>query len=168
MNEIISFKEEIFFRLKSPWKQSAFNGVFAIVVILAGFGVFFPFMIKNNFNIPDISISLGTYFIASIVSSSLDLGLSIKTINKASYIIYTILALVITLILFSLAITIRPNFWKLSIAVFGFVLSFMIWIIANSDKEIFDDLKYTKKLERSIKTTSEIDDMLNELKNENE
>lgn len=168
MNELITFKQEIFFRLKAPWKQSAFKGVFSIVLILAGLGVFLPFLIKNNFNIPDVSISLGTYFIASIVSSSLDLSLSIKTINKASYVIYTTLALVISLVLFLLTIILNFNLLKLVFAIIGFMLSFIIWVIANSDKEIFDDIKYTKKLEQSIQNTSSFDSMLDELKENDE
>ncbi len=163
MSELKSFKQEISLRLKEPWKQTAFTGVFLIVIILAGFGIFFPFIMKNELTIPDLSISLGTYFVASIVSSSLDLSLSVKTINKASYIIYTILVMIIMLLMFLFSVILQINYLKLFFAILGFILSILIWIIANSEKDIFDDVKFAKKLKSSMEDTNNYNNMLNEL-----
>jgi hypothetical protein len=162
-----NFIKEIKSKFKKPWKQSAFIGYFVLSLILALIAIFAPiFEIKDDYY-RAITASISTFFLASIVSSIVDLNLSFTTLNKASFSIYTILVLVISMIVFMITF-ILSDFWRLFPSIFGFLLAFFIWVISNSDKDVFDDKKYAKKLKSSINDTNNYNDMLDKISDNNE
>jgi len=161
MNKQNSFWKEIRDKLISPWKQSAFNGVFFITNFIAFFAILFPFIINKEIDSYNLSISISTYFLASIVSSAIDLSLS-QSINKASFAIYTISSLVIIFIMFVLAVSFKDN-KSLLFAIIGYLFSIIIWILANSGKSIFDDKKYNNIMDKSIIETNNYQEMLNQV-----
>lgn len=163
--EKIGFKKEISFRLTKPWCP-AFHGYFwGFVVLFAVISIVIPIIISSSIDSRIIAISIGTYFIALMASSSIDISLSFTTINKASFTIYTFIFLIISFILFFLALYLS-DFWGIFPAILGFLISLLVWIVANSDKDILNDEKHAKKLKESINETNDYYNLLNQVEND--
>jgi membrane associated rhomboid family serine protease len=158
----INFWSEVKRRLTDPWKESAFSGYFVLTIILASVAIFTPLCDVSSGYTKAISGSIGTFFLASIVSSTLDLNLSFSIINKASFSIYTILALIISIALFVLTFILTDN-WRLFPSLTGLLLSLFIWVIANSDKDIYNDEKHAKKMKESFTRTNNYQNLFNQI-----
>lgn len=164
---IFNFWNEVKRKLVDPWKESAFCGYFTLTIILAAIAIITPLADVSSGYTQVITASISTFFVALIVSSTIDLNLSFNTINKASFSIYTILALIISIVLFALTFLLS-DFWRLVPSTVGFVISIIIWIIANSDKDIVNDKKHAKKLEESIAKTNNYQSLLNNISGSDE
>lgn len=158
----INFWSEVKRRLTDPWNESAFYGYFILTIILASVAIFTPLNDVSSGYTKAISASVGTFFLASIVSSTIDLNLSFSIINKASFSIYTILALIISIVLFVLTFILVDN-WRLIPSLTGLLLSLFIWVIANSDKDIYNDEKHAKKMKESLDRTNNYQNLFNEI-----
>jgi len=167
MKERTNFKNEIKNKLREPWKQDAFIGYFILTIILSAIAIFTPLYNISQDYVQNISSAIGTFFLASIVSSTIDLNLSFKTINKASFSIYTIIALIIVIALFAFTILYSGILGLIS-AIIGFLFSLFIWVIANSEKEILNDEKHTIKLKESFAKTNDFGDLLKQITDSDE
>jgi len=159
---VLNFWNEVKRKLSDPWKEAAFCGYFALTIILAAVAIITPLTDVSSGYIQVITASISTFFIASIVSSTIDLNLSFDTINKASFSIYTILALIISIVLFALNF-ILTDYWRLIPSIAGFIVSIIIWIIANSEKDIVNDKKHAKKLADSVAKTNNYSSLLSQI-----
>ena len=61
------------------------------------------------------------------------------------------------------AATIQKSFWKFLNLKSIFVVSLIIWIIANSDKDIFNDEKHAMKMVESFAMTNNYPNLLNQI-----
>ncbi len=153
------FFEEVKNRFIKPWDQSAFIGYFILSIILSCIAIMVPLVdISDRFS-QAISSSMGTFFIASIVSSTIDLNLSFRTRNKASFSIYTILTLIVSIILFAFIFFLNEA-WRLIPAIIGFLIALFVWIIANSEKDILNDEKVIEKTRESFATINSYDEKM--------
>jgi hypothetical protein len=154
-DNINTFRNEIEQRLTKPWKQSAFHGYFwGIIITFAIVSLIVPlFNVETTKAIQTIAISAASYFIALVGSSSIDISLITSTKFKASFSIYSFVIFIFSIILFALSVLL-PSFWGIIPAGLGLVFAILVWIVANSDKDIYNDEKYSKKLEESIIATS--------------
>jgi len=158
----INFWSEVKRRLTDPWKESAFYGYFILTIFLALVAILTPLSDVSSGYTKAISASIGTFFLASIVSSTIDLNLSFSIINKASFSIYTIHALIISIALFALTFILANN-WRLIPSLIGLLFSLFIWVIANSDKDIYNDEKHAKKMKESFDRTNNYQKLYNEI-----
>lgn len=157
-----NFWKEVKRRITEPWTEPAFYGYFILTIILASVAIFTPLSDVSSGFSKAISASIGTFFLASIVSSTIDLNLSFSIINKASFSIYTILALIISIALFVLTFILTDD-WRLIPSLTGLLLSLVIWVIANSDKDIYNDEKHAKKMKESFARTNNYQNLLNQI-----
>jgi hypothetical protein len=162
-----SFWSEVKDKLTTPWKQSVFIGLFILLLLLVAIAVIVPLLKISSGYIQSISISLSTFFIATIVASTIDLQLSYSFLNRASLIVYAILSLLIVLILFALSVLLSGSISLLP-AISGFIISIIIWIIANADKDISSDKKHQQKMIQSIKQTNAYNEFFTKVTEEDE
>lgn len=162
-----NFFEEIKIRFTKPWNQPAFVGYFILSIILALIAIAAPLVDISEKYYQAISASMGTFFIASIVSSTIDLNLSFRTRNKASFSVYTILTLIISILLFTIIFFLKEG-WRLIPAIFGFLIAMFVWIIANSEKDILNDEKVIEKTKESFDAINNYDNMLDKLEENDE
>jgi len=162
-----NFWSEVKDKLTAPWQQSVFIGLFILLLLLVTIAVVVPLFKISSGYIQSISVSLSTFFIATIVASTIDLQLSYSFLNRASLIVYAILFLLIVLILFALSVLLSSSISLLP-AILGFIISIVIWIIANADKDISSDKKHQQKMLQSIKQTNEFSEFFNKAIKEDE
>lgn len=136
-----SFFQEIGYRFSKPW-NSAFLGYFLLIVIVfAGFGVAFSFLsaIKSPQNDGIIvAQNLGTYFMAILAASVIDLNISWEIENRVSFLIYSLLAFAVGVGILVCTYLIKSDLAFIP-AFLGCLLAWLIWIIANSTNEKLSD-----------------------------
>lgn len=144
------FLAEQWKRFCNPWKNPAFKYyLFWIVFCFGslGIGISIAQEYKNveGFEIKKISESIATTFVALIAGSLVDLNLSFNIKNIPSLIINSIAFIGVSILLVYLSFSIN-GLWSLIPAVIGYLLSLVIWILANSDNEKLSDSTYYKRM----------------------
>ncbi|PWK17192.1 hypothetical protein LV89_04478 [Arcicella aurantiaca] len=130
---------EIGSRVNKPLKSPTFIMYFlGLVALMGGIGVYTTiyFEINNNYcliNHWNIALSLGTYFIALIASSSVDLILSSQPEQKDLKAFGIILILLGITLFFLIAII--HNAYSYVFAFGGTLLAFCSWWIANANND---------------------------------
>lgn len=141
----MNFFQEVWLRFQMPWKQGAFVGYFIFIVVLfGGVGVLASIHDVYQDGWKDcfrIAQNVGTYFMAIIAASVVDLNLSLSIKNFASLIIYSIVALAVSLVLFYWSYTANSNVAFVP-ACLGLVLGLVVWILANADNDKLNDSSF--------------------------
>lgn len=155
-NKYRSLFNKLVFRFKSPWAEPAFLFYFIITVCVIGpagiWTALVPSTLPNCVGQNALS-NMATYFISLSVASCL----SFVNINKKdeeirddnSIIYVAVLIGLIQAILFFLAVFLKRN--RLIPAIFGLVISLLIWIIANSDNKEIVGIGYDDKMRAKTK-----------------
>lgn len=143
------FLTEQYERFKMPWKHFAFKSYFFwIVIIFGSLGVFITLYEELTACHPDpekISEGIATTFVALIAASLVDLNLSFNVKNIPSLIINSIAFIGLSILLLFLSFSVQ-SWWSLIPAIVGYVLSLLIWILANADNERLADETYYKRM----------------------
>lgn len=130
-----NFIDEIKERFISPFKYPQYVGYFIFCILLIGAtGVYitiWDFFVNNGDGL-DISKEMGTYLIAILGTSILDLNLSREIKNKDSFFIYSLIILLIGVITVFLIVRIDTIF-SFILAFIGVLLAWFIWWFANAD-----------------------------------
>lgn len=150
MDNKVSFYAEIRQRFLMPWNQEAFKSYFIwIIIIFGGISIGFTFydeiVVQEKFSWHTISKSIGTTFCALIAGSLVDLNLSFKIKNMPSMIINSIGIVGTSIFLLFLIFKMNSN-WSILPAIIGYIISLIIWIIANADNENLSDGTYYDKI----------------------
>lgn len=133
------FNTEIKERLSSPW-GAPFLGYLLIVFLMGGIGIILNIIVThiNICQAPEIAKNIGVFFIAIIVSSSVDLNLTESIINRKAFLIWSTLIAFVSVVLLVLIFT-SQNFWSYFLSGIGVIISVIIWVLANSDSEKFSE-----------------------------
>lgn len=138
----INFFREIVERFKLPWSKGAFNAYFFIIVVFfGGIGIWASMLDVWNDCGKDayrISQNIGTYFMAIIAASLVDLNLSFKIKNVASLVIYSMACLGVACGLFYWSYNITSNY-SFIFSILGILIGWLVWILANADNEKLND-----------------------------
>lgn len=152
MEEDDNIFQEIWKRFKKPWCIS-FSLYFAIVIIFFGSaGVWLP--ILRDGGIIDVSsfcMNVITYSCALIVPAFVSICLSVWNFkNKVSLVIF------ITTMLVVVAITIGYTIFGDSLidAIICFIISLVLWVIANCENEEMNDNKFNESIKEGTKSVS--------------
>jgi peptidoglycan/LPS O-acetylase OafA/YrhL len=154
-----NFFEELWDRFKMPWKHIAFKSYFFwIVIVFGGLGIIITCCEELGKETPiffNIARSVATTFIALIAASLVDLNLSFNIKNIPSLIINSLALIGVSILLLYFSFTIQTELSLLP-AIIGYVLSILIWILANADNERLSDGTYYKKmLERAAELSKD-------------
>lgn len=142
---------ELRFRLISPWKKLGFTLYFLLVVILfGGIGVIMSFFFDDNFNGTGYISNLMTYSIALSIPACITILIQYypKAINKLSLVILCISLLIIQVIVIFIFYFVDNG--QLPVAILSTILSWIFWVIANSDNEYLDDKTYSQTIKDDI------------------
>ncbi len=126
---------EIKSRLISPFKYPQYVGYFFFCILIVGaMGVTIKIWHYVFNNGPAIAIpkEMATYLIAILGSSVLDLNLSQKIRHKDSFLIYSLILLVLGVFIVLLIVRL-DNYFSYFLAIFGVLLSWFFWWFANAD-----------------------------------
>lgn len=142
------FFQEICDRLSKPWNSAFFGYFFLIVIVFAGFGVFYSFF--NALHSPSgeaviVAQNLATYFMAILAASVIDLNISWEIENRVSFLLYSVIILVVGILLLIWTYSMNSGFAFVP-SILGCLLSWFIWIIANADNEKLSDENFYNKM----------------------
>ena len=130
-----TFGYEIKERLVQSLMNETFIGYFLVCIVFFGsLGVFISIFDYDLANAYKIAFSMGTYSIAITASAFVDLNLSKRIKQKSSFLIYSLFILGTCIALLVATYFTKSNFAFVFSSI-GCILSWIIWIIANSDNE---------------------------------
>lgn len=137
-------------KLKSPWSISFFLYFVFFVVLIGGLGVIFSFfqgLYNHSFNSWNIIENIITYSITLAFPAAIPLLQSIfKTENKVSLII-----LILSSLLLIIGLSIISYIFKIAIpALICLVISWIIWIIANSENKSLQDKSFNETIKADL------------------
>ena len=158
MNESKHFFSEIVERLKlqvKPFNDLYFTYLLVFVIGIGGIGIWvsiFQELQKDVINEYNITFNIGTYFIALVSTSYIDLTTNDKITNKKSLQIYSFVMLIVLLFLFYLSNNCKP-FWSIIFSIIGTFITLLVWHIANSENQKFNEENYNQKIRKEAAKT---------------
>lgn len=140
---------EAFEHFSLPWKQVAFKlYFFGIVIGFGGVGLWLTiyecYMSTEN-DMYKVSQGLGTYFIAIIAASIVDMNLSTSFKNLSSLYILTVIILGLAFVLFLFSYFIKSGY-SIIPAIIGTLISLIVWTLANAENEKLNDKTFYEKM----------------------
>jgi len=149
MNDNI-FKE-LYDRLIKPWKKIGFTLYFLLVVVIfGGIGVIMSFFFAGNTNDSGFVSNLMTYSIALSIPACITILLQYfpRATNKVSLVLLSISLLIIQVIVIFIFYFI--DYGQLLVAILSTILSWIFWVIANSDNAYLDDKTYSQTIKDDV------------------
>lgn len=137
-----------------------FNDLYTVylvffVLLIGGAGIWISLIQELNntyFNTKSLTLNIGTYYLALITTSYIDITTNEKIINKKSLQIYSFIFLFIIVAIFGLTF-ILPSSYSLLLSTIGILIALFIWHLANCDNERFNDESYNAKMKAGAKET---------------
>lgn len=137
-----------------------FNDLYTVylvffVLLIGGAGIWislFQELNNSQFNAKNLTLNIGTYYLALITTSYIDITTNEKIINKKSLQIYSFIFLFIIVAIFGLTF-ILPSSYSLLLSTIGILIALFIWHLANCDNEKFNDESYSAKMKAGAKET---------------
>ncbi len=137
-----------------------FNDLYTVylvffVLLIGGAGIWISLIQELNnthFNTKSLTLNIGTYYLALITTSYIDITTNDKIINKKSLQIYSFIFLFIIVAIFGLTF-ILPSSYSLLLSTIGILIALFIWHLANCDNEKFNDESYSAKMKAGAKET---------------
>lgn len=129
--------------------------LFFFILLIGGAGIWISLIQEYNnesFNLKTLTLNIGTYYLALITTSYIDITTNEKIINRKSLHIYSFILLFIISIIFYLTFVLIP-FFSVALSVIGIILALYIWHLANCDNEKFNDESYNAKMKKQAKNT---------------
>jgi hypothetical protein len=141
-DEKTGFFNECWERFKKPWCGSFVAYFIFFIIILGGLGVLFSIFgtsTSPNEKIHSIASNLSTYFVALTIPAITDILMTFMSMkNKVSFIIYSVVFILISIALLYLSNTIETHYVLIP-SIIGTILCWFIWVIANYDNEYLSD-----------------------------
>lgn len=135
------FFKEIRERFKEPLSQPPFIGYFLLSIVVGLLGVYFTLgnILTNSLDDGhELGPSIATYFIAILATSFVDLNLSSKIKHRKSFLVFSLLILLVGIALLVFSNLINSD-WSIAPSIFGLFLAWFLWIIANSEDKKFQE-----------------------------
>ncbi|MFY7732397.1 MAG: hypothetical protein ACOVSR_02860 [Bacteroidia bacterium] len=157
-NSIPHFFKEIKNRAKLqffPFNDLYFTYLFFFVLLIGGVGIWITLiqeLNKKEFNHTSIILNIGTYYLALLTTSYIDITTNEKIVNKKSLQIYSFVYLFIIIGVFSLSFFLPQNY-SIAMAILGLLLALFVWHVANCDNEKFMDESYMARVKSEAKAT---------------
>lgn len=137
-----------------------FNDLYTVylvffILLIGGAGIWISLIQELNnthFNTKSLTLNIGTYYLALITTSYIDITTNEKIINKKSLQIYSFIFLFIIVAIFGLTF-ILPSSYSLLLSTIGILIALFIWHLANCDNEKFNDESYSAKMKAGAKET---------------
>lgn len=123
----ISFFNEFYERLKSPWKFLYFLYFVGFIIGVGGLGIWYS--IYMQVQLSSIIPNFTTYFIAILSTSVVAIINSNSFANQKTFNVLAVLILIVGFLLFIIAND-KNNFF---IGLIGYVISLLFWIIASAN-----------------------------------
>lgn len=148
---------EVRTRILLPWKPfnwNFFGYLFGVIILIGGLGVWVSFYMAFKSPMDDghtAAISLATFFIALWATSYLDINFLTDVENKIGFLLFNFLFFAFAIFLMWLVYELGSSNWSFLPASIGFLLSMIIWYVANADNEKFDEKTYNEKLRSESK-----------------
>lgn len=143
---------ELLDRLRKPWKKTSFTLYFIFVVIIfGGIGVLMSLFLNKTTSNSEWVSNLMTYSITLSIPACITIILQYvpKANNKVSLVLLCISLLIIQIIVICIFYFLSNG--ALLIAIGSTILSWIFWVIANSDNEYLDDKTYSQIIKDDIK-----------------
>lgn len=141
------FTEEQYERFKMPWKNTAFVSYFIwIVFLFGGLGIISTLISELSSNDPHsyiIAQSIATTSVALTAASLIELNLSFNIRNIPSLIINTVACFGLTILLLFFTFKLKSCLSFIP-AILCYLISILIWILANADNQKLSDETYYK------------------------
>lgn len=130
--------DEINFRIRAPWQEPTFVIYFVgVLIVIGSFGILANIIEFINLECPkwpEITKSVGTYFIAVMGTAVADLNLN-KELKKnrfhGSFVLIAFITFLISLGLLYWLYMI-DNYWSFLPALLGLIIAFTTWIFVHS------------------------------------
>lgn len=138
-----------------PFNDLYFVYMFFFILIIGGIGIWtsiFQEINNEKFEMKNISLSIGTYFLALISTSYIDLTTNEKIQNKKSLQVYSFVLFVVLLCFFITSLFLT-SYYSLFFSIVGVLITLFIWHLANCDNEKFYDESYSSKMKTETKET---------------
>lgn len=152
------FFKEIKERMKLqfyPFNDLYLTYLVFFVLLIGGIGIWvsiFQEFNKEVANYTNIVLNMGTYYLALITTSYIDITTNDKIVNKKSLQVYSFIFLFIVASIFFSSFFLIDKY-SLLLSSIGIILGLFIWHLANCENEKFNDESYSAKIRAGAKNT---------------
>lgn len=151
------FKE---IRERSKLQFVPFNDLYLVhllvfVLLIGGAGIWisaYQEYSSKTTNIKNLTINIGTYYLALITTSYIDIISNEKIVNKKSLNAYSFILLIIIASVFALTFVVRPSI-AIVLSILGVIIALFIWHLANCDNDKYNDASYSAKMKKEAQMT---------------
>jgi|GEM_PF-2140761 len=137
----------------SPFNDLYLTYIFFFILFIGGAGIWISLvkeLMSESFNARNFTLNIGTYYLALISTSYIDITTNEKIVNKKSLQVYSFILLFIIIGIFSLTFLLSSGF-SILLSTIGILIALFIWHIANCDNEKFNDVSYNAKIRSEVK-----------------
>ena len=103
-------------------------------------------------NIKNLTINIGTYYLALITTSYIDIISNEKIVNKKSLNAYSFILLITIALIFALTFVVTSSI-AILLSILGVIIALFIWHLANCDNEKYNDASYSAKMKKEAQMT---------------
>lgn len=138
-----------------PFNDLYFVYIVFFILIIGGVGIWISLIQElnsKNFNYSTFVLNMGTYYLALLTTSYIDIITNEKFVNKKSLHIYSFILLVGIMGVFTLSFFLSKG-WSILLGIIGILIALYIWHLANCDNEKFNDESYSAKIKAETNKT---------------
>lgn len=156
--QVPHFFKEIKERMKLQFYP--FNDLYLVyliffVLVIGGVGIWVSIVQefnKENIDYNNIILNIGTYYLALITTSYIDIITNDKIVNKKSLQVYSFIFLIIIAVIFTSSFFLLVKL-SLFLSSIGILLGLFVWHLANCDNDKFNDESYNTKMKNQANQT---------------
>jgi uncharacterized membrane protein len=145
-----AFYKEVGQKLKVPLNHLYIAYVIFFLIIIGGLGIWISIYQENQkekFDCLAVAVNICTYYIALSSTSIIDLQINNKFENRLSVNIYSFIISIVLGFIFWMIYQVI-DFWAIFLACIGFMISIILWHLANSESDKFSDESYNKSVRK--------------------
>lgn len=138
-----------------PFNDLYFVYLLVFVLLIGGIGIWISIYQEANnkvFNYDNVILNIGTYYLALITTSYIDITTNEKIQNKKSLVVYSLILLMLIGGIFSISLFVIPVI-SIILSILGVVISLFIWHLANCENEKFNDESYNQRIRKEARNT---------------
>ena len=149
--------QELKNRFLTPWKRAPFLIYFiCIIVLFGGCGIWTPLLGHEVGLVGRIAENIMTYSIVLAIPACISIIQTISKTKNQTSILYLTISLLLILVGTGIAFILVPTKISIIIACIGLILSWIFWIIANSDNEFFIEKPFEQEVNTNAKKLSKL------------